>query len=656
MPKANLHILNAIPDGACLVDEHLNIVFWNTLMQRWSGLAEQDVVGKNLSALFPKLKEDSYQLRINQVLQGGAPAVFSKQLHHGLFDFHGESGALQPQRVTLSHVLSEKGKPMALFLVQDMSLYVNQMEKYEHLIEEFDAELKQRHELERNNQMLVSAIEHADEALIVMRCTGEIVYINPAFSEQTGWSAKAIEQAAPFYYHQLFVTAIDQSHIRNLTMMAANWQGRKKIKHRDGESFTASISISPIQNAGEQVSHVVVVQENINEQLQLEEHYRTTQKQEALATLIGGIAHDFNNLLSGMMGHLYLANREVQGLPKTVERIHRVQHVVNDIAAIVARLMTFARKGGIEQQKFPLNSFLKEFVKLAEHAVPEYIHMNIDFEFGEFPCLGDVDRLQESLMNMVQNAVDAVDALSPQQEAEIRIHLSVFDKTKQAKWLKRHPALKEGKFAQITIWDNGRGIDADIIDRVFDPFFTTQHLGSGLGLSVAAGNIKQMNGLYDVTSDASGTCIFVWLPLLDSEENVEEVATGRAARGQLILVVDDEHIIRDTCAEVLISLGYQVITANNGYEAIAQMEAHGERVDCVLMDMIMPKMNGSVAAGHIREMYPNVPVIFATAYDKALSIDATRQFEQAMLISKPFAPHAIHKHIKAMTQKATPLA
>jgi CheY-like chemotaxis protein len=373
--------------------------------------------------------------------------------------------------------------------------------------------------------------------------------------------------------------------------------------------------------------------------------YRQSQKQEALATLIGGIAHDFNNLLSGMLGHLYLANREVKDMPKTSVRLSKIQDVANDIAGIVQQLMTFARKGEVEKRKFPLGSFIKEFIRLAEHTVPDNIKLSIDFQHADFPCQGDVESLQEALLNIIQNAVDA--AVNTR-EPMIVVGLQSWDAANNSVWVEKHAALAEGKFAHITIADNGLGIKEEDIDKVFDPFFTTKALGSGLGLAVAIGNIKNNHGMIDIESKPDGTVVHIWLPLLEAKNNEEaHVVRSSGAMNQTILLVDDDALVRDTCAELLDVSGYQILQAEDGQYAVDIMREHGTQVDLIIMDMVMPRLVGTAAANQIRQIYPDVPIIFATAYDQSISIKATKDFSHSMLMSKPFHPDTLQENIEA---------
>lgn len=394
-----------------------------------------------------------------------------------------------------------------------MTRSVLQEARYKEVLKSYEHEIEQRKCVEQQNKMFERAVDKAAEAFVIMRLSGEIEYANKAFWEQTGDTGSPLKLGES-YWDEYILSLDDGLNLGAEKVVAGGeiWQGRVEIKRKKGSTtFMASVSIAPMKNEHGKITHAVVVQEDISEQLKFEMQYRQSQKQEALATLIGGIAHDFNNLLSGMMGHLYLANREVKDMPKTSVRLGKIQAVANDIASIVQQLMTFARKDEVKKRKFPLDSFIKEFVKLAEHTVPDNIKLSIDFERADFSCQGDVEGLQEALLNIIQNAVDAAVA---ERESEIILGLHCWDANSNSIWLDKHAALAEGHFSHITIKDNGLGINKDHKHKIFDPFFTTKALGSGLGLAVAIGNIKNNHGIIDVESTSEGTVVHIWLPLL----------------------------------------------------------------------------------------------------------------------------------------------
>jgi len=638
--NTQLSILNAISEGACVTDLQGNIIFWNRRLQHWSGLDATEIIGKNIFNSFDKFNQSHIKQRIDMLQQNSIPIVFSAQLHGHLIPCPLPDGSLRIQQTTLT--LLDDGEYI-LITIQDFSEHIKLHAKQNEANTHLQSELYQRKELETQQRKLIAAMDQAAESIIIVNQAGHIEYMNQTFSKETGWSQDEIMNQKN--YQSLHSGQDNNFEQQVITTMRSHkaWQGRQKIKRKDGSLFIASISIAPIIIDHQQdVRHVVIIQEDISQQLILEEQYRNIQKREALSTLVGGIAHDFNNLLAGILGNLYLASREVKELPKTAKRLERIQSAANDAADIVKQLMTFSHGEQIEECDFPLDSFLKEVNKVIKHSVPENIHFTLDFEHEKYSMHGNADQLQQTIMNIVQNAVEACQNKS---NPEIHMQLAIFSPEKHPDICIQHPKLQQGEYAHITIQDNGCGIHLNHQERIFDPFFTTKQMGSGLGLATALGIIRHHNGVIEVDSTLNqGTSVHIYLPLksknIISNDNPKELS-----QEVHILLVDDNALVRETCAEMLQSLAYKVTLARDGQEAVEIFNKHSDRFNIIIMDMIMPRLGGLDAAHQIRQKNAETPIIFATGYDQSISIKGAKKFEHSILISKPFHPHDLQKII-----------
>jgi len=639
-------LLDHISSGIIAIDRHANIVLWNARMEQWRGLDRTDVLGCNLFSRFPETDINTVRKRIEQVLEGGAPVILSSQLHHHLIACPLPDGKLRTQYTTITWL---EQFDIALFSIQDQTEEHKLIEQYKDSTSKLEAQLQQRKALEKEKLQLSAAIDQAGEAIVITDHDGHIAYINRAFIRQTGWSRDDISTL--MIYDALF-EGEQPGFTRQLKKMlhdGQTWQGRQQITRKDGSSFTASISIAPISDEGGNITHHIIIQEDISGQLAMEEKFRHTQKQEALITLVGGIAHDFNNLLAGLVGQLYLASREVTNMPKTAERMKKAQAITQEASEIVSQLLTFARQGEHHAKEFPLASFIKEFIKLARHAVPENIALTPDFGPGAYPFRGDANQLQQVMLNIVQNAVDACQG---RDHARIEIGLFPFHSAEHAQLLQKYPVLRHGNFAHITIRDNGKGMPADVADKIFDPFFSTKQLGSGLGLAMALGCIRNHHGIIDVESRPNaGTCFHLFLPTLAPKpipETDNHIRHGCAAN---ILLVDDDARVLEPTKELLESMGYHVTLAKDGEDACQTFELQPQQWDIVITDMVMPRMNGLEASLKMRQLRPDIPVIYATGYDPSLVTDNTRSVENSKLISKPFNPDELDRLITDMVVK-----
>jgi len=640
-------LLDHIPTGILAINRHGEIMLWNHMLEQWSGSTREAMLGRNLFACFPDLDTADYRNPIEQVLAGGNSVIFSPQQHHHVIPCPLPDESLRTQLVTISWLSLQQ---VALFSIQDLSDQHRLIEKYRFATMELEEELRHSQALEREKSQLAAAIDQAGEAIIITDTAGHIQYTNQAFLKQTGWSEEEVNTIA--IYDALFSTpeASFADELLPLLTSGETWQGRQQITRKDGSSFTVSISIAPIFDDTHTLTHHIIIQEDISLQVTLEEKFRHAQKQEALITLVGGIAHDFNNLLAGLVGQAYLAAREVSDMPKTAARMKKIQGITQEAAEIVKQLLTFARQGEMVSKEFPLGSFIKEFAKLAGHYVPESIQLISDFEPGQFAFRGDPNQLQQVLLNIIQNSVEA---LHDRSDGRIEIGLFPLRPDLDTMHIQKNPVLRHGNFAHVCIRDNGSGIPHAIIERIFDPFFSTKQLGSGLGLAMVMGCIRHHQGIIDVeSSTSSGTCIHLFLPIIKAKNSfVSRVSASEQHAGMAILLVDDDKRVLEPTMELLEAMGHRVSLAHDGIEAYQTFAQHPDSWDIVITDMVMPKMNGLESSQKMRLLRPDIPVIYATGYDQSLVIDNTRKMGNSVLISKPFNPDELDRLIMKMVKR-----
>jgi CheY-like chemotaxis protein len=364
--------------------------------------------------------------------------------------------------------------------------------------------------------------------------------------------------------------------------------------------------------------------------------------------LVGGIAHDFNNLLAAMMGSVYLARRRVDERDLVLGKLETIQSLGNRAAEMIRQLLAFARKDTVEMKKFSLNLFIKEAYKLVESTIPENIERRFSVCHENLNVIGDTTQLQQVLMNLLVNARDALEGRD-----RPRIQCSISHYHADDAFMQRHPELKERHLVRLTIQDNGCGIPEEQIDKVFQPFFTTKEVGkgTGLGLAMVYGVAKGHGGTIDLESRVGeGTAVSIYLPLVEGEDEHEVMVSSELAegKGELILLVDDEPMIRNMTRDVLESLGYQVIEAENGEEAIDQFRENRDRINLVLSDLVMPKMGGLDAARWMRGLKPGVPVIFMTGYDKEHALASGDSLDNSLIIAKPFSLEELSQYVHSL--------
>jgi PAS domain S-box-containing protein len=496
------------------------------------------------------------------------------------------------------------------------------------------SDISERQQADEQVRVLSSSVEQAKESIVITDVKGTIEYVNPAFCETTGYPAQEVVGQNP---RILKSGKQDRDFYKTMWDVIASgqpWQGRIVDRKKDGTLYPAILTISPIKNEFGEITHYVGNQQDLSEYEGLEAQFRQAQKMEALGTLVGGIAHDFNNMLAGITGNLYLAKQRTREMPDVVQKLDNVEALSFRAADMIQQMLTFARKGQVSMQDFLLMPFIKEALKFLHTSVPENIKMHQEICSDSLPVNGDKTQLHQVLMNMVNNARDALDGMDNQC---ITIKLEAFHADDA--FIEKHSYFKAGDYAHLSVEDNGCGIPDDQIKHLFDPFFTTkeQGKGTGLGLAMVFGAVKTHHGFIEVESiECEGSTFHVYLPLLKSEmitpgsPQEEEAAAGH---GEMILLVDDQQHVRETGEKVMEDLGYRVLTASNGQEAVEIFQSHCEEIDLIILDIVMPTMSGDEAARCIRQINPQVKIIFSTGYDKNIQTN----MENETIITKPFS-------------------
>lgn len=483
---------------------------------------------------------------------------------------------------------------------------------------------------------LSQAIEQAGEAILIMNREGIIEYVNPAFTGITGYeSLEAIGDSPKMlnsghqsdtFYQQLWQT-VSTGEI---------WQGAVIAKRKNGSLYPSNLSIAPIYDDKHEITHYVGIQQDMTEHQMLEDKFRQAQKMEALGTLVGGIAHDFNNMLAGITGNLYLAKKQLTNMPDVQQKLENIDMLSFRAAEMIKQLMTFARKGSVEIVPFGLTSFIKEVLKLSEAGIPENITFTINICPEEMVVKGDTTQLQQVIMNLLNNARDAVAHVK---RPEIILTL---DEYKAEKLIDKHAESATSRYARLVIQDNGCGISEIDKEHIFEPFFSTKEVGegTGLGLSMVYGVLQSHEGFVDVESRAGKGAIFtIYLPLIEektlaiAENDSEGVFRGG---GELIMLCDDNADVRETTGNVLESIGYRTIIASDGLEAVELYRAKQAEISIVIMDVVMPKLSGIKAAERIREIDSKAKVIFATGYDREETFKSEMPEEDFEVLIKPY--------------------
>lgn len=380
-----------------------------------------------------------------------------------------------------------------------------------------------------------------------------------------------------------------------------------KIIDKQDNQINAIITTKLIQYEGERAILGIVT--DITDKKRLEDQLHRAQKMEALGTLAGGIAHDFNNLLMGIQGNasLMLLYKD-PGHPE-FEKLKNIEEHVESGADLTKQLLGFARRGKYEVRPTDLNALIKKSAEMFGRTKKE-ISLHMSLQENLWAAEVDQGQIQQVLFNLYVNSWQAMPG-----GGDLYLETGNFTLKKNSK---KMMDLTPGKYIKIVITDTGIGMDHSTLDKIFDPFFTTKERGrgTGLGLASAYGIIKTHGGLIAADSvKGKGASLEIYIPASEKTVVIEKVQIDRLERGsETILVIDDEKPILDISRELLENLGYQVLTAQGGNEALEILKNQKTKIHLVLLDIIMPEMGGEETFDRIKQIDPNIKILLSSGY------------------------------------------
>jgi len=525
-----------------------------------------------------------------------------------------------------------------------------QTEKYAQLLKKLTLQSKADADalIESQNryQALLKSSLHA---IMITDAKSVILDVNHAFEAVTGYSAEEARGNKPSILHSNKQDQTFYQQMWHTISTHGQWEGEIWNKRKNGETYPEHLSISAIHNSQGEVVNYVGIFSDISEKLSIEEQLRQSQKMEAVGTLVGGIAHDFNNMLAGMTGNLYLAKQKVQQQPDVLQKLISIEQLSRRAADMIQQLLTFARKGIVSKKAMSLTPFIKESMRFFHTTLPENINIIENICTENLPIHGDNTQIHQILMNLINNARDAVEGLH---EPRITIGLKPF--TADKLFLTSHPYFKQHAYAHLSISDNGSGIGKETIAHIFEPFYTTkeQGKGTGLGLSMVYGAIQTHDGFVEVDStEDQGTTFNLYIPLIEGCETASQASpqeTTCKGQNELILIADDEPVVRETMNEVLQSLGYRTLMAEDGLMALELFKQHQQDIDLALLDVVMPHLGGVQLATRIKAIQSKLPIIFLTGYDKEHVLNGSKPLNNTAILTKPISLDVLSQKIRQM--------
>ena len=483
-----------------------------------------------------------------------------------------------------------------------------------------------------------AVLAQVNEPIMAATRQSIVTYWNAAAERLFGWTAaEVIGQSALEFFRTRYPNGRDEV-VASVAATQA-WRGPMVMNKKSGEPVTVETSIRMMSEHGD----AIIVLQDVTAKRELEEQVRQSQKMEAIGLLAGGVAHDFNNLLAVILGFSELAARKLPPGHPVAQQLSEVFEAARRGGELTRKLLAFSRKQFIQRRLLDLGASVADFARLMGRIVGEDIELVVEPAPGPLVVRADAVQLEQVLLNLCTNARQAMPG-----GGTLRL-------TTAAVTLDDGMAHK-GPYAQITVRDTGVGMDEKTRTRVFEPFFTTKAEGTGLGLATVYGIVQQHGGFVSVDSAPGlGTTFRVLLPLAADGEVPVSTPKGkpsespRAGGNELVLVAEDEPSLRALVTATLTDLGYRVVAAADGEEAVREYERVGKDVSLVLLDVVMPRVGAREAYERIQAIKSDVRVLFMTGYaPESTRLAQLIESGRAAMLEKPFTPQALAAKVRSV--------
>ncbi|NOZ70715.1 MAG: PAS domain S-box protein [Chloroflexi bacterium] len=596
--EERLHLQSAALEAAAnaivITDQQGSIQWANSAFTELTGYPVEDAIGENPRLLKSGKHDEAFYESLWQTILSG-------KVWHGEIINKRKDGRLYTEEMTITPVRSVEGEITHFIAIkQDITERKQAEEERERLLAQ----------IHHQSQQMEQTLNTVPDGVLLLDADHRVVLANPVALGDLAVLADAAEGEV--------LTHLGDRPLSELLMPPPKglWH-EVKAQDRTFEVIARSIG----NNAS--VQGWVIV---IRDVTKVREVQRRLQQQERLAAvgeLAAGIAHDFNNILAVIVLYAFM-DRNTPGLPaSTRQHLETIGQQAKRAGKLVEQILDFSRRAVIERRPMSLRSFLKEVVKLLERTLPENIQISITCGDDDFTVNADPTRMQQMLLNLAVNARDA-------QPFGGRLHIALdqihIEDSKEAPL----PEMEAGDWVRLVVADAGSGIPPEVLPHIFEPFFTTKEPGEGTGLGLAQvyGIVKQHGGHIDVSSRlGEGTTFTIYLPALVTPKAPPLLEPSTAlprGNGETILLVEDNTLAREALREGLESLGYRVLTAANGQEALEVYDQRASEIALVLTDLVMPLMGGEELFRALKERNPAIKIVVLTGHPKENEIERLR--------------------------------
>jgi PAS domain S-box-containing protein len=543
------------------------------------------------------------------------------------------------------HVFFQEGRAVRLIgTVEDITERKWMEEELRKSRDELELRVQERTEAIRRQADL---LELAHNAILVRDLENRITFWNHGAEELYGWTRhEALGNVTHVFLKTRFPVPFDE--YMALLTKEGRWEGELEHTTKDGRTITVLSRQTLQRDEAGNPAAMLEINLDVTEAKRTEQQFRQAQKMEALGTITGGVAHDFNNILAAIIGFTELVAGHAAKGSRDERHLARIMESSLRGRDLVKQMLTYARKTEQEKKPLSLSTIVKETVKLIRATTPTTISIKVDTGSESGPILADPTQIQQIIMNLCTNAAHAM------RERGGTLDIQVNNHTVSPSNGNPH-GVNPGLYTRLIVRDTGTGMSPDIMDKIFDPFFTTKKVGegTGLGLSVVHGIVKQSNGYITVESEpGKGSTFTVYFPKIAGQIEADAVSDDELPTGsERILFVDDEEALVEMAEDILAELGYEVTSRMSSRESLTLFKEDPSRFDLIITDQTMPEMTGVELVKEILALRADMPIIMCTGFSYMVNENSAKAAGIRAFAMKPLTKREIARTIRKVLDK-----
>jgi PAS domain S-box-containing protein len=620
-------VVDTAVDGVILIDASGTILMFNPACERLFGYAAAEVLGKNVKTLMPAPYREEHDHYLGNYHRSGERKIIGigREVVGQRKD-----GSTFPMDLSVGEA-KEEGESIFVGVIHDLT----ERKRSDKALLESAARMR-------------AVVDTAVDGVILIDAQGTVLMFNPACERLFDYAS---EEVVGQNVRMLMPAPYRQEHDRYLSNYHGTGErkiigiGREVVGQRkNGTTFPMDLSVGEAKQEGQSV--FVGIIHDLSDRKRTEEQLIQAQKMETVGQLSGGIAHDFNNLLTVIIGNSETLGDRLKARPDLKQLSDTVLGAGERGAELTRRLLAFSRRQVLQPVAIDCQRLIDDMNELLRRTLREDIEIATTHAQGLPRALVDPPQLESAILNLALNAQDAMPMGG-------HLTIATTDAVLDERYRDEHPEVLPGEYVMVSVTDDGSGMPPDVLERVFEPFYTTKDVGkgSGLGLSMVYGFVKQSNGHVSIYSEPGlGTTVRLYLPTAraDVADRIEGPARDATPQrgSELVLVVEDDNFVRGYAVASLESLGYRVMTAHNGRAALERL-SNGDKPDILFTDIVMPGgVSGLDLAERAQVLQPGMRVLFASGYPLETLASRGKLNVASMILNKPYRKAELAQRIR----------